>query len=42
MDPCGTPEETFDQSEKCPLTTTCCLRVVRKDQNHCSNEPPTP
>ena len=41
MDPFGTLEETFDQSEKCPLTTTRYLRVVRKDQNHYSNEPPS-
>ena len=42
MDPCGTPDDTADQSEKCPLTTTLCRRVVRKDLNHCKSEPWTP
>jgi len=39
MEPCGTPDDTGDQSEEQALTTTCCLLVVRNEQNHLSMEP---
>ena len=32
--PCGTPADTFDQSEHDPLTTTRCQRSDKMSRNH--------
>jgi len=38
MEPCGTLDDTGDQSEEQATTTTHCLLVVRNEQNHLSME----
>jgi len=42
MVPCGVPEVTDDQSEHVPLTTTRCMRPIRKCLSQFSKQPLMP